>query len=501
VGLLADSAHSSHTLAQPSSCNASDLSLTLLPLVSYLASSCSASFPSHLQRLVMPTFEELMALSASQTKQAESELQRTINERKQKELQKRKAQEERERKDRELAARQRELHFEKQKREKEEAEKLAKSKQAKELAMQRRADEQRDHLLYGPKKAKASASSGSGSSSPRWPSKKRNDDEDDGVFVGSVLTREEKREAKLQQELNRSFNSAKRSTKTGGYMKANRRLPGGAVDIVTTSTPSSQDSTLSVKERIAAAPNGLQRLNVVKRDRRTIDEYHTDMKARKSQVIQGDEAKTFNEWFSTKKKPELGRPSPAISHSPSPSRVSSPALAPPTAAATVTKSKPSATTTISKSTAFAASSASKPTIKSSAKPSGSRPSTSSASSSKKRHRSPSRSISPPPKRRKETQPAVKDDIRSAIWSMFGKDRTKYVGHDDFSDESDMEADASVLEREERQRFVLLAKMPYICFPLILLCSTRVARLEDEAAARELKRHEEEKRRRKIKGGA
>ncbi len=45
-------------------------------------------------------------------------------------------------------------------------------------------------------------------------------------------------------------------------------------------------------------------------------------------------------------------------------------------------------------------------------------------------------------------------MRSQIWAALGKNRNAYVGHDDFSDDEDMEADASVLEREELYRFVM-----------------------------------------------
>lgn len=79
--------------------------------------------------------------------------------------------------------------------------------------------------------------------------------------------------------------------------------------------------------------------------------------------------------------------------------------------------------------------------------SASRPSTGSVPS-RKRPRSLTRSESPPPKRRADS-PA--DAIRSEIWKLFGKDRTTYVARDIDSDDDDMEADASVLMKEELRR--------------------------------------------------
>jgi protein SPT2 len=61
--------------------------------------------------------------------------------------------------------------------------------------------------------------------------------------------------------------------------------------------------------------------------------------------------------------------------------------------------------------------------------------------------------------------------------MFGKDRQQYTSQNVFSDDEDMEADATVLEREEAY-------------------SARIAKKEDILAIQEEERHDEEKRRRK-----
>ena len=72
--------------------------------------------------------------------------------------------------------------------------------------------------------------------------------------------------------------------------------------------------------------------------------------------------------------------------------------------------------------------------------------TSTAHSRPKRPRSLSLSESPPPKRRHKDS-----DISSTIWKMFGKDRQQYTSQNVFSDDEDMEADATVLEKEEAYR--------------------------------------------------
>lgn len=68
---------------------------------------------------------------------------------------------------------------------------------------------------------------------------------------------------------------------------------------------------------------------------------------------------------------------------------------------------------------------------------------------KKRPRSTSRSESPPPKRRVPS-PGL-GTISSQIWEIFGRKRDDYVGKDVLSDDDEMEADATLMEREEKQR--------------------------------------------------
>jgi len=98
---------------------------------------------------------------------------------------------------------------------------------------------------------------------------------------------------------------------------------------------------------------------------------------------------------------------------------------------------------------------------------------------RKRTRSESRSESPPLKRRGyvEEDDEVPGNISSMIWNMFGRNRDRYMSMDVFSDEEDMEADATTVAREEAR-------------------SSRIALTEDQLALEEERRHEDEKRRRK-----
>ena len=44
-----------------------------------------------------------------------------------------------------------------------------------------------------------------------------------------------------------------------------------------------------------------------------------------------------------------------------------------------------------------------------------------------------------------------------IWNIFGRNRDEYVSRDIFSDDEDMEADASCVAREEAIRLVILCE--------------------------------------------
>jgi protein SPT2 len=89
----------------------------------------------------------------------------------------------------------------------------------------------------------------------------------------------------------------------------------------------------------------------------------------------------------------------------------------------------------------------------------------------KRSRSPTRSESPHSKRRAYddyNSEDLDDDeefgggeggsgMSSLIWQLMGKDRSRYVNMDVFSDDEDMEADADAVLREEQRRFVSMTQ--------------------------------------------
>ncbi len=262
-----------------------------------------------------------MALSASQTKQSQSAVQLALQERQRKEAAKRKEQEEQDRKNKERETKLRLKHFEEQKKQEERLRREEQRLQAMEAARQQREDEQRSALLYGPKKASKWPTSASGAKEAvrrsRLPS---GDDEGaDDAPTGISLTREELRQRKQAAEQRRLYASPKRSG--AGYSKRGKRLAGGAVDITTTSASGAESGKFkSVKDRLAAQPITLTKLNVVKRDTRTIDEIVQDRA--KAKTLDGDKAREFSDWFGTsKKKDKTSPPAPASSYSSSTSSI------------------------------------------------------------------------------------------------------------------------------------------------------------------------------------
>lgn len=253
---------------------------------------------------MVAAFEALMAISASNTKKVENDFQTALAEKQRQEKLKRKQQEEKERKEKELEMRLRMKHLEEEKRNQERLKRQEEERAAKQKEMERREAEIRDHLRYGPKRSKTEYPS---SSAAR---KKRDSPSDDDG--GIALTREEKRRQRMEREMQYGLKSSRRPTNSSGYQKTGKRLPGGAVDVVSngSNTDNAPNATQyrSVKERIAAQPPTLMRLNQEKRDTRTIDEFTRDLKAKKEgRVLEGDAAKEIfaNGFFSSSKsKPE-----------------------------------------------------------------------------------------------------------------------------------------------------------------------------------------------------
>ncbi|KAL4072612.1 SPT2 chromatin protein-domain-containing protein [Scleroderma yunnanense] len=428
----------------------------------------------------MSGFAALMALSASQTKETQSAVQSALLQRQRNEEVKRKKQEELERKEREEQAKIRQKRFEDEKKQHELEAKRAAEMQRLQAEKARREEEARNALLYGPKKSKYGSKWPTSNGTAKEDVRKRRlpSDDDDDSRCGSpamALTREEKRRRRLDAEMRRTY-AIKRSSTSSGYTKAGRRLPGGAIDATSAPSADSGASTQSVKARLAALPNTLTKLNVNKRDTRTIDEILQDRAKAKHGILDGDEAREFNDWFGKSKKKDIGlssAPSSSSQVSPPPSGAASPL----SSSATGISAKMASDSRSASVSAGARPVQSKTPASVKPQPSKSlstsRPSNGSVPS-KKRARSPSCSESPPPKRRADS-PA--DAIRSEIWKLFGKDRTTYVARDIDSDDDDMEADASALMKEE-------------------LRSARLAKREDELALLEEKRHEDEKRRRK-----
>ncbi|KAH0585492.1 hypothetical protein H2248_008729 [Termitomyces sp. 'cryptogamus'] len=258
----------------------------------------------------MMSFQDLMALSHTQTEQAEKDVQIALAERTRKEELKRKKAEEQDRKEQELARKRRMMIFEEEKRQRERQLKREQEQAAIEAERRKRAEMERNSYQHGPKKAKVL----SDGSAPKWPSsasqdrtreevrKRRLPDDDDDSSAPEFLTREEKRQRKQQQEMRRLFHPTKRSG--ASQSKPGKRLPGGAVDVMTgpQSASNASSSTKSVRERLTAMPNTLTKLNTVKRDTRTIDEIIQDRaKLREGKTLEGDQARGFDNWFTDKR--------------------------------------------------------------------------------------------------------------------------------------------------------------------------------------------------------
>ncbi|THV01044.1 hypothetical protein K435DRAFT_422147 [Dendrothele bispora CBS 962.96] len=255
----------------------------------------------------MASFAAMMEMSQAQTAQKQAAVQAMAAERKRKEQEVKKRQMEQEKKRKEEEAKLRQKHFEDQKKEAEREKRREERQQAIEAERQKREEAQRDALL-GKRTSSSSSSKYPSSASQarvrdevrkkRLPSE---EEDEDGLPKGEVLTRQEIRERKLQQRLKREFGEKRNST-TGSYNRPGRRLPGGAVDLTTTGRPQLTSGSGSVKQRLSALPNTLQALNQNKRDTRTIDEIVTELHANKKKTIEGEDAKGFDDWFGTKKK-------------------------------------------------------------------------------------------------------------------------------------------------------------------------------------------------------
>ncbi|TRM65075.1 hypothetical protein BD626DRAFT_547342 [Schizophyllum amplum] len=404
----------------------------------------------------MTSFADLLQLANTQTQQAESQVQAVLKERKRKEAERRKQQEERDRKERELEKARIQRKLEEDRREQERIKRREEEQRAKEAARLKREEEAREQALHGLKKA------------PPAHKKNRFLEEDEAHASTSrsssvPLTREEKRERKIQAELRRAFALPKSAKRAGGYSKYGARLPGGAMDIIDNGDQAGAPG-MSTKQRLLSGPIGLTKLNQNKRDTRTTAEI-IEAHQQQAHALNGEEARHFDDWFGNKK--ESRSPSAAGT----PARPALPSF-----------KKSTSSSLPSQPSGKSAMSSSKP------RPSQPKPSTSSVARISKSTKRP-RSLTPsdydseedypkPRKRRPLDEDEKAKKLSQEIWGLFGKNRDRYVGQDVESDD-DMEADAMALEREEKR-------------------SMRLARQEDIEAAEQERRHEEEKRRRRMK---
>ena len=412
-------------------------------------------------------FAALMALSQARTQESTRAADSINAERRRKDEARRRQQEEEDRKEREQQAKMLRHHLEEQKREKERQLKREQEREARLKEMERREEQQRQAMLYGPKKGRERTS--------RYPTSsaatRRASDDDDEGDAGLALTREEKRERRLQLQF--SQNAARRSGSSVGTSRAGRRLPGGALNATAQHSQSGSSSAngRSVRERLTAMPNTLTKLNTVKRDTRTIDEILRDRaKARENKTLEGEEAREFHDWFGTNSKAATMTKA-SFPPSPTASGASTPSSLPqrPDTIPSANKKSSSPRPTVSRTPSYS-SSLSAPKTASKVSSHGTKfprpaPLTNkitaglSAHTPTKRPRSPPSSYDGsesdseydrrPPKRAAGASSGIQDEI----WKIFGRDRSKYMSRTVMSDDEDMEADMTAVEREELARFV------------------------------------------------
>jgi len=413
-------------------------------------------------------FAALMALSQARTQESTRAADSINAERRRKEEARRRQQEEEDRKEREQKAKMLRHHLEEQKREKERQSKRELEREAKLKEMERREEEQRQAMLYGPKKGRERSS--------RYPTSsvasRRVSDDDDEVDAGPALTREEKRERRLQLQF--SHNATRRSGSSAGTSRAGRRLPGGALNAAARHSQTGggpADGGRSVRERLAAMPNTLTKLNTVKRDTRTIDEIVRDRaKARENKTLEGEEARDFHDWFGAKSKAATTTKT-GFSPSPTASGASTPSLLPqrPDTIPSANKRSSSPRPTVSRTPSFS-SLLSPPKTASKVSSHGTKfyrpaPLTNKITAGLSAHTPTKRARSPPSSydgsesdseydsRPTKRAAGASSGIQDEIWKIFGRDRSKYMSRTVMSDDEDMEADMTALEREELTRFV------------------------------------------------
>ncbi|KAH7101926.1 hypothetical protein BKA62DRAFT_701823 [Auriculariales sp. MPI-PUGE-AT-0066] len=450
----------------------------------------------------MSSFSALKALAQQNTQSANVALQQTLDARKRKEEEERRAQVEREKREAALEARLRQKRLEEQQRAEAVERKRAESARVKTEEIERKEAQRRAKIYEAVNGASRRGSPTSGSGSKRKRESRSESPEAGGT---STLTREEKRQRKFQNEIRKAeLESAAnaRSRHIRQHLNA---------------APAASSSSKKSAKKADLLPVDLQPLNLVKRDTRTMDDVQREREG--GRVLQGDDARSFNDWFGTQKKSDAaaekerarieaqerrrqeqvekqakrdsafakqrqtdaeraGLPAPPPTHS---------VVLPPSAFQPQARARAGPTASSSRHGPPAASTSKRPgASKAGSSSTGQRPLKSArpgASSSFK-----GKGAAPPTKRRRDldedhldSEDEYSDDDqgvnRNMIWKlMSGKTRGEY--RDDFEDDdgSDMEAGLEDIELEDMR-------------------STRIAKREDQMALKEQMQYEAEKKRR------
>ncbi|KAG8879816.1 hypothetical protein FRB98_005500 [Tulasnella sp. 332] len=448
------------------------------------------------------SFAELMKVAEKNSQSSQREALETA---KRREAALRRAREEQEKKERDEKEQQRGLMLRRIEEEKKAEERR---KQKEEEARKRREEVMRGKALDEELTRQLPLANREGSSKSKAPNSYI-------VTNGSALTREEKRMARdplRAEELKANRRSAPVKRRRDG------RLPGGAIDSQDGSGSSSRlnspaSNGLSARARMSAqfAPT-LMKLNTEKRDLRTIEEITRDLQrnrvgggVEKEEVLSGERAQAFDDWFGKKEKE---RPKPVSSDGPKQPmdnavRSSKPGPSANGSSTAPKTSNPSRPVPFTSNSYAGTSTTSKPVAKKAAqaasgpsKPLGSGASSSKAglvpsTASRKRPRERSASYdsdmidedddeSDQDRRRGKRRPngeGLNESARDMIWKLMGKDRSRYAAVDVNSDD-DMEVSAMDLWKEDKR-------------------STKIAKQEDAELEAEEKRRELEKKKRKL----
>lgn len=287
----------------------------------------------------------------------------------------------------------------------------------------------------------------------------RDDEPSSGSFALAKL--QQKTASKDEPPSRPTASTASRPTASSSASSVAKPKPVAGKPVAALSrSPSTSAVGGSVRDRLKAGfSDAPQKLNVIKRDNRTIEEIERDMKLRKAKEAA---SKNGGSALSTSISAAPAKSSKSASRSPAPAR-------PPSNPKSARRARP-------------------------ATPSDEDDDDSDMSSSSTEHRKRKRS-------RYEKERGLNNAQRDAIWSLMGRNRSADVARErafGSDDDSDMEATGADVLLEERRAYVIAVfRLPSSRSRIFRERSARLAAKEDAEEQERLRRHAEEKKKRKI----